>query len=171
MLIDRPLNPQQSSNHTLWSCFIIDRLLFSGRLQPATLFFHLLHTFWPSSEEDFVFSQLPGEPILTDSGQGLLDNMRGNMANYYNTLVRGFDIWSRILRFIVTGGRRLPGMHLPVNHPWVSTSLWKLLYEELRIWRERQEKRMLYPEASIESHAALGQAEPFAYLNLIYYTR
>ncbi|KAH7346090.1 fungal-specific transcription factor domain-containing protein [Pyrenochaeta sp. MPI-SDFR-AT-0127] len=160
----------QSSNRTLWSCFIIDRLVFSGRPQPVTLSYHSLHTFWPSSDEDFVFSQLPCEPVLADSGQGLLENMRGNMAYYYNTLVRGFDIWSRILRFIVSGGRRLPGMHLPANHPWISTSPWKLLYDELQTWRERQEKRMLYPEASIESHAALGQAEPFAYLNLIYYT-
>jgi hypothetical protein len=30
---------------------------------------------------------------------------------------------------------------------------------------------MLFPKVSVESHAALEQAEPFAYVNLVYYIR
>lgn len=30
---------------------------------------------------------------------------------------------------------------------------------------------MLFPESSVASHAALQQAEPFAYLNLVFYVR
>jgi hypothetical protein len=161
----------QMYNRTSWSCFIMDRLILSGIPQPATLSHTSLNTFWPSSEEDFIFGQPPNGPNRIESGQNILEHMRGDMANYYSTLVRGFDIWMRILKWVISGGRRLPGMNLPENHPWTSTSPWALLYGELQTWRELQEKRMLYPDASIASHAALGQAEPFAYLNLIYFVR
>jgi hypothetical protein len=165
-------NPDwQIYNRTLWSCFIIDRLIISGVPQPTTLSYEKLDTYWPSSEEDFIF----GAPVTSlypaRAGDNLLSHMSGDMAHYFNTLVRGFDIWARILGWITSGGRRLPGMDLPTNHPWAAKSPWKLLYEELKTWRIRQESRSQYPEASVRSHAALGQAEPFGYLNLIYYVR
>jgi hypothetical protein len=97
--------------------------------------------------------------------------MPGNMANSYNVLVRGFDIWARILQWVISGGRFLPDMSLPANCPWNPTSPWALLYQELQAWRSLLEERMLFPKVSVESHAALEQAEPFAYVNLVYYIR
>ncbi|KAI1665824.1 Fungal specific transcription factor [Pyrenophora tritici-repentis] len=137
--------------------------------QPHSLSCDSLRTFWPSSEEDFVFGRSQVTLRYATAGQRFLDGMPGNMANFYNVLVRGFDIWARILQWVISGGRFLPDMSLPVNCPWNPTSPWSLLYQELRTWRRLLEERMLFPEASVESHAALEQAEPFAYLNLVYY--
>jgi hypothetical protein len=161
----------QTYNRTLWSCFIMDRLIISGVPQPTTLSCDKLHTCWPSSEEDFVFGATPTGLYPARAGDDLLKQMPGDMAHYFNMLARGFDIWARILGWITSGGRRLPGMDLPINYPWAATSPWKLLYEELQTWRVLQESRSRYPEASVRGHAALGQAEPFGYLNLIYYIR
>ncbi|KAK7220057.1 hypothetical protein V2G26_008060 [Clonostachys chloroleuca] len=156
-------------NRTLWACFIMDRLVHCGKTQPFALSAYSMDTHWPTSEDDFAFGESSGHAALTNEERGPLENMEGDMNHYYGILVRGFDIWARILSWVVSGGRRLPGMSLPENHPWVAGSRWKLLYDELMAWRDRQEKRLRYPEASVEGHSALGTAERFAYLNLIYY--
>ncbi|CAI6088612.1 unnamed protein product [Clonostachys chloroleuca] len=156
-------------NRTLWACFIMDRLVHCGKTQPFALSAYSMDTHWPTSEDDFAFGESSGHAALTNEERGPLENMEGDMNHYYGILVRGFDIWARILSWVVSGGRRLPGMSLPENHPWVAGSRWKLLYDELMAWRDRQEKRLRYPEASVEGNSALGTAERFAYLNLIYY--
>jgi hypothetical protein len=158
-------------NRTLWSCFMIDRLILSGVAQPPSLSCDSLRTFWPSSEEDFIFGRSRVALDHAKSGGSVLDGMPGNMANFYNILVRGFDIWARILQWIISGGRFLPGMSLAENWPWSLTSPWASLYQELQTWRSLLEERMLFPESSVASYAALEQAEPFAYLNLVYYVR
>lgn len=108
---------------------------------------------------------------LANSGDYLLHDMPGEMSYCYDVLVRGFDIWSRILDWIIRGGRRLPDMNSPTNCPWVPGSPWFKYHEEIRAWRNLQSRRLWYPETSIASHAALGQAEQFAYVNLVYYVR
>lgn len=85
-------------NRTLWSCFMVDRLILSGVAQPHSLSCDSLRTFWPSSEEDFVFGRPQVALYQVKSGRNILDNMPGDMANFYNILVRGFDIWARILQ-------------------------------------------------------------------------
>lgn len=94
-----------------------------------------------------------------------------NIDHYFGLLVRGFDIWARVLQFVVNGGRRQPGLCRPENHPWVAGSPWRLPYDELQAWRNSTDKRLRYPETAVAGHAALGNgnAEQFAYVNLIYY--
>ncbi|KAF7562063.1 hypothetical protein G7046_g2074 [Stylonectria norvegica] len=139
-------------NRTLWSCFIVDRVVYCGKPQPFMLTSATLYTHWPISEEDFAFGEPSTRPHGTDGDQ-----------------VRGFDIWARILKWVVSGGRRLPGMSLPANHPWADGSPWCNLYRELQAWRGQQDKRLHYAEGHAKKHAALGQAEAFGFLNLIYY--
>ncbi|KAH8901122.1 hypothetical protein GQ53DRAFT_614883, partial [Thozetella sp. PMI_491] len=160
---------RQSHNRTLWSCFVLDRLVFCGRAQPFALSISSLHTHWPIGEQDFAFSQVSHALHDTGEEQGPLEYMEGDMDHYYGVLVRGFDIWARILKFIVSGGRRQHGLCLPENHPWVEGSPWGLLYRELQSWRECKDTRLRYPDVTVEGHAALGQAEEFGYINLVYY--
>lgn len=65
----KPKSPAklQSYNRTLWSCFVMDWLYFSGIPQPVTLSCDSLHTFWLSSEVDFLFGHSPSKPILVES--------------------------------------------------------------------------------------------------------
>jgi hypothetical protein len=147
----------------------MDRMIYCGKTQPFTLSISSLDTHWPVAEDDFAFGEGGNRVHAREDGNGLLDCMDRDMKNYYSILTRGFDIWARILVWVVSGGRRIPGMCLPENHPWVAGSVWRLLYDDLQEWRNRQDKRLHFPITSVESHAALGQAEPFVYLNLIYY--
>jgi hypothetical protein len=158
-------------NRTLWSCFIMDRLVLCGKPQPVTLSLQSMQTHWPAGEEDFAFGHSSNRSKCMDEEQEPFELMQGDMDNYYSVLVRGFDIWSRIHSWVMNGGRRQPSMCLTENHPWVQGSPWWLLHHELEEWRRRQGGRMRYPDASAEGHAALGKAEQFAFINLIYYIR
>ncbi|KAK7420230.1 hypothetical protein QQX98_002885 [Neonectria punicea] len=147
----------------------MDRLVFCGKPQPFMRSVAGLYAHWPVSEEDFAFGQPSGQRRRTDEEQGLLDHMKGDSNDYYGILVRGFEIWAGILKWVVGGVRRLPGMSLPKIHPWVEGSPWRLLYDELQAWTRLQDRRLHYVEGSPSNHAALGQAGAFYYLNLISY--
>ncbi|KAJ4331515.1 hypothetical protein N0V87_009096 [Didymella glomerata] len=95
--------------------------------------------------------------------------MTGDILHCYDAVVRGLDIWARILKWITSGGRRLPNLNKPENHPWVPGSPWKAFHEEIQAWRELQERGLWFPDTSVASHAAFGQAEQFAYVNLVYH--
>ena len=161
----------QIFNRTLWSCYLMDRTIVSGIPQPNMLTCEALRTPWPSSCGDFAFGTVGANLKSARSGDLLLRDTAGDMLHCYDAIVRGFDIWARILNWIISGGRRLLDMSTPGNYPWVSGSPWNALHEELRAWRNLQERRLWFPETSVASHAALSQAEKFAYVNLVYYVR
>ncbi|CAK7225684.1 hypothetical protein SEUCBS140593_005987 [Sporothrix eucalyptigena] len=156
---------QEERNRTFWGCFVMDRMVFCGQPQPWVLSMYASNVKWPAGEQDYVFG--PSTPTATtDDSPGGSD-----IDHYYGLLVRGFDIWARVLQFVVNGGRRQPGLCRPENHPWVTGSPWRLPYEELQLWRAHMDPRLRYPETAVAGHAALGNgnAEQFAYVNLIYY--
>lgn len=161
----------QMFNRTLWSCYIMDRMIVAGVLQRNMLTCEALHTPWPSSSEEFAFSTVGENTKIARSGDQLLHDMAGGMLHCYDAIVRGLDIWSRILDWIISGGRRLPGMNTPGNCPWVPGSHWNAFYEEIQAWRNLQDRRLWFPETSVSGHDVLGQAEQFAYVNLVYYVR
>lgn len=93
------------------------------------------------------------------------------MNHAYGIIIRGFDIWTMVYQWIVTGGRRKSEMLLRHNAPWAEASLWRRLRKELQEWRDAQDPRLRYPDAAVGTHASLGKGETFAYINLIYYIR
>ena len=160
-------------SRSIWSCYVLDRLIFCGRSVPFDLAAYGLQRLqidWPIGEQDFAFAQQSSDHRhANDEREHLLEGMKGDIDHYYDVLVRGFDIWARTLNWVLAGGRRLPGMSDPENCPWLKTSAWGMMYDEISKWREAQDVRLRYPETGVEGHAVLGQAEAFAYVNLIYY--
>jgi len=149
----------------------MDRMMVSGIPQPNMLTCEALHTPWPSSGEDFAFGTVRASILPARSGDKLLRDMTGDMSHCYDAVVRGFDIWARILNWIITGGRRLPDMSTPDNSPRVSESPWNVFYEEIQAWQNLQDRRLWFPGTSVASHTALGQAEQFIFVNLVYHVR
>jgi hypothetical protein len=161
----------QIFNRTLWSCYIMDRMIVSRVSQPNMLTCEALHTPWPSSSANFAFGTVGANMESARSSGQLLRNMTGDILHCYDTVVRGLDIWARILKWVTSGGRRLPNLNKSENHPWVPGSPWKTFHEEIQAWRKLQERRLWFPDTSVASHAAFGQAEQFAYVNLVYHLR
>ncbi|CAK7236586.1 hypothetical protein SCUCBS95973_009657 [Sporothrix curviconia] len=161
---------QEERSRTFWGCFVMDRMVFCGQPQPWVLSMYVSNVRWPASEQDYVFGPATVTASTTDDTCSGVASGAG-VDHYYGLLVRSFDIWARVLQFVVNGGRRQPGLCRPENHPWVAGSPWRLPYDELQLWRARMDPRLHYPETAVAGHAALGNgnAEQFAYVNLVYY--
>ena len=159
---------QEVFNRTFWSCFIMDRLVLCGKSQPFTLPLRQMSIHLPIGDQDFAFGQ-SSSPRIEISG--IHEGLHNNIDYSYSILVRGFDIWARILKWVLNGGRRQPGMTVLANCPWTPSSPWRDLYDELDRWRQMQHQRLKFPEVPIAGHVSLGHGEQFAFINLIYYIR
>jgi hypothetical protein len=160
-------------NRTFWSCFILDRMIFCGVSQPMVLPLASMNIPFPIGEQDFAFGR-SSAPRYTqqDLVEGRMPYEIYNTVDYYyHVLVRGFDIWARVLKFIVEGGRRGPRMSVPQNCPWAASSPWNIIFRDLKAWRQCQSERLRYQESFIVAQVSLGRGEAAAYVNLIYYLR
>ncbi|CZT42817.1 uncharacterized protein RSE6_02768 [Rhynchosporium secalis] len=150
-------------NRTFWACFVMDRFIFCGRSQPLALPLDTMTIQLPIGEEDFAFGGVShaGKP-MESTGPFTVDE-------YYTVLVEGFEIWSKVLDLIISGGRRTPGMSQPENCPWVTGSPWKKLLDSVEEWRSQHSDRLRFPASGVAVHVSLGHGEKFAYVNLLYY--
>lgn len=159
---------QEIYNRTYWSCFIMDRLVFCGKSQPFTVPLEQMRIHLPIGDQDFAFGQISTPRIYIAE---IREGDHTGIDHSYSILVRGFDIWARILKWVINGGRRQPGMTLLANCPWTTGSPWKTLFDQLSLWRRTQQPRMKYPGVKTSGHVSLNHGEQFAYINLIYYVR
>ncbi|KAF2812532.1 uncharacterized protein BDZ99DRAFT_518363 [Mytilinidion resinicola] len=165
------LRPSESENRTLWTCFVIDKLLSCGRQRPAMMHIDDISTHLPIAEREFAFDvespqhvtfrELLDDPILSRS--------HGTIEYQYSIIVRGINIWAKIHSYIVNGGRRQQGQMDLDQYPWVPGSFWYNLEKELFRWRDEQEDRLKYPRAPVGAHAHFRHGEIFAYINLLYF--
>jgi hypothetical protein len=159
---------QEIYNRTFWSCFIMDRLVFCGKSQPFTLPLDQMRVHLPVGDQDFAFGQSSAPRVYVHDNY---DDIYNSIDYSYSILVRGFDIWARILKWVINGGRRQPGMTKSANCPWTPGSPWRNLFEDLNHWRQMQLPRMKYPDVRAAGHVSLHQGEQFTFINLIYYVR
>ena len=158
-------------NRTYWSCFVLDRMIFSGVSQPLALPLATMKIPLPLGEQDFAFghSSIPRRTQKDLVNGNMPSEIYGSVDCYYNVLVRGFEIWARVLQFNIEGGRRMPRMSASENCPWATTSPWNKLFRDAKQWHRCQGERLQYGENSISAQVSLGRGEAAAYVNLIYY--
>lgn len=179
-LIGSITNPEKTTklqqaihNRTFWSCFVLDRLVFCGKPQPPALPLASIDTHWPSLDTDFAFgtSGVKSYPGLSldESPIFIVEDIEG----YFALLVQGIDIWSDILKWVVSGGRRHPDVVISKEMPWLTRSNWRTNYQRLQLWRQKHGSRIRFPDVGVDGHVSLrgGNAEAFAYINLIYHVR
>lgn len=160
-------------NRTFWSCFVLDRLVFCGKPQPPALPLASIDTYWPSLDTDFAFGtsgikSFPGTSV-DESPRFIVEDIDG----YFALLVQGIDIWSNILKWVVSGGRRHPDVVMSKEMPWLTRSIWRAHYQRLQLWRQKHGNRIRFPDVGVDGHVSLrrGNGEAFAFINLIYYVR
>ncbi|KAJ5032262.1 uncharacterized protein L3040_008870 [Drepanopeziza brunnea f. sp. 'multigermtubi'] len=156
-------------NRTFWACFVMDRLIVCGKSQPLALPLEKMAIDMPIGDQDFAFGGSSRIGRTLAAGVPVSPSGIYTMNEYYWILIKGFDIWSKILDLIISGGRRLPDMSKPENCPWVRGSPWRVLYDSLEEWRGQQSERLRYSETGIAVHVSLGCGEKFAFVNLLYY--
>ena len=153
---------------TYWACFIMDCTINSGTYNPRMLpmpEMQKLKVPRPPNFVDFAFgSEAPTSMQIEASSQ--LD-----LAQSFEIMVTGFDIYSQAMAFVFNNGRCAPNMCAPENCPWVPGSIWSRCRNRLEEWRNNQHHRLHYPKQSVTVHMTLGHGESFVYLNLLYYLR
>lgn len=160
-------------NRTFWSCYVLDRLVFCGKPQPPALPLASIDTHWPSLDTDFAFGT---SGIKTFPGRAFEDSPRfivEDIDGYFALLVQGIDIWSDILKWVVSGGRRHSHVVTSKEMPWSARSSWRTNYQRLQLWRQKHGNRIRFPDVRVDGHVSLrrGNGEAFAYINLIYHVR
>lgn len=159
---------------TYWACFIMDCTINSGTYNPRMLpmpEMQKLKVPRPPNFFDFAFGS---------DGASLSQNLTANhsdpsgnldLAQSFETIALGFDIYAQAMAFVFNNGRCAPGMCAPENCPWVPGSLWSNCRNRLEEWRRSQHHRLHYPRHSVAVHMTLGHGESFIYLNMLYYLR
>ncbi|KAH7363825.1 putative fungal-specific transcription factor [Rhexocercosporidium sp. MPI-PUGE-AT-0058] len=160
---DQPEIDGEIYNRTFWACFVMDRFIFCGKSQPRALPLERMPIQVPIGEEDFAFG------VSGHAGRSISTSDPFTNNEYSAVLVGGFEIWSKVLDLIISGGRRKPNMSRPENCPWVKGSPWKTLIDGVEDWRSQQSDRLKFPSTSVAVHVSLGYGEKFAYVNLLYY--
>lgn len=162
---------KETQNRTFWACFVMDRLIFCGKSQTLLLPMDRMTCHLPVGDLDFAFGNTSNirytNMDITRNSVGL--ELHNTIDYQYSVLVRGFDICAKVLEWVISGGRRQPGMSEPENCPWMSTSPWNSIYGNLEKWRSMQCLRLHYPLSPVAIHVSVGNGEPFAYINLLYY--
>jgi hypothetical protein len=102
------LPPRRSRIGHTGAVFFLDRITFCGVSQPLALPLARMKMAFPVGERDFAFGR-SSVPRYTQQHlrKGALPlDIHGTVDYYYSVLVRGFDIWARILEFIIEHGRQ-----------------------------------------------------------------
>ncbi|KAJ5646849.1 Transcription factorfungi [Penicillium lividum] len=164
---------RESIHRTIWACFVIDCMLGCGRHRPRSFEAEKIEIPLPMNEEDYIFgSDASVDPIYLTSDSGSFQPAQKLGIEYCLSLtVQGFDIWSRLSRWICAGGRR---SKLPTssNLPWNETSFWNQTMRALENWRATLSPRLIYSSSGLnmQAHISRTQGESFAIINLLYYT-
>jgi hypothetical protein len=158
-------------SRTYWSCFVLDKIIFHGASQQPALPLSSIEIPFPLGEQDFAFGTPSSMSRNLHQERSRVDSDRSvsTVDDYYGVLIRGFDIWSRIMELMTNGGRRNPKMLNPESSPWLTTSPWNVLYRDVKAWRRSQEDHLKYSDHFIAAQVSLGHGESTAYVNLIYY--
>jgi len=147
-------------SRTYWACFIMDCTINSGTYNPRML---------PMSEMQKL--KVPRPLNYTDFSFGTSLGDTSGLAEGFESIALGFDIYAQAMSFVFNNGRCAPGMCAPENCPWVPGSPWNQCRTRLEEWRKGQHERLWYPEQSVVVHMTLGHGESFIYLNMLYYLR
>ncbi|WXC40430.1 hypothetical protein SNK03_000259 [Fusarium graminearum] len=152
-------------SRTYWACFIMDCTINSGTYNPRMLpmsEMHKLKVPRPLNYTDFAFG-FDATSLNYSAGD------LSGLAQGFESIALGFDIYAQAMSFVFNNGRCAPGMCAAENCPWVPSSSWYQCRSRLEEWRKSQHERLWYPQHSVVVHMTLGHGESFIYLNMLYY--
>ncbi|KAL2850449.1 hypothetical protein BJX68DRAFT_266658 [Aspergillus pseudodeflectus] len=133
----------------------LEREIYNRSQQPLCLPIEEMVTHWPIAEADYAFAQGHIQRYMVPSRYLMTIDCS------YAILVHGFEIWAKIYRWIISGGRRRKDMQLNKNLPWETSSLWATMRGELQEWRDSQDPKLWYPANKVGIYEFLGKGEVF----------
>lgn len=160
---------QETRDRTVWSCYIMDRLLSCGKNRPTIFDSAEMLVPLPMSEADYAFGEAKEQRrnMTSMTSDIEADATVRTTEHYFTLIIQGVDIWATLSKWASDGGRRQ--FHGPNDCPWKPTSAWNKINRDLELWRDQQDERVKYSQARLTAHIHRGQSEAFALINLLYY--
>ncbi|TAQ85711.1 hypothetical protein B7494_g5982 [Chlorociboria aeruginascens] len=153
---------------TMWSCFIMDRMLSAGKFRPTMIQIEKLRLRLPCSENQFLFSEEVQTGFLDpqwlraqlpEASQSSSVHGEGVLSKY----IRLVEIWGRFSEWSYAGGRRTE--KLP---PWDPSTEFYKLGQELQTFQDDLPPTLAFSAANLAAHIALHNATTYVSLHALY---
>ncbi|KAK0112723.1 hypothetical protein ONS95_014459 [Cadophora gregata] len=151
---------------TVWSCFIMDRMLAAGKYRPTMMSVNKLRVQLPCSDDQFLF--------VRNVKTGFLDSdwLDSDSSEYDSTVnddgvlsrfIRLVDIFGRLSEYSYAGGRRAEK-----RPPWDESTQFFQLRQQLKDFNDALPSNLTYTEANLSAHIEKRNATTYASLHTLY---
>lgn len=158
---------------TLWSCFIMDRMLTGGKRRRSIINVEDLCVQLPCSEEAFSFGERVLTGILTDGREPVepMNNERWRERSHgcvnddgvLSRFIKMIEIWGRFCRWSCTGGRR--NEKYP---PWDSKTQFFKLRRELDEFVNALPNKLAFSRNNLSAHISSRTSTTYIRLHTLY---
>lgn len=151
---------KEVKRRTLWSCFIMDRMLSAGKYRSTMISVKQLKVQLPCSDDDFLFvrdatTEFLDKPVRADK----IVNDDRVLARY----VRLVELFGRLSEWSCAGGRRTE-----ILPPWDSSTQFFKLRQELENFRDTLPSNLIFTTANLSAYIEKGNATTYASMHTLY---
>lgn len=152
---------------TLWSCYILDRMLSAGKARPNMLSSDRLRVFLPCPDQSFSFGMV-SPPSFLDTNwlehgkkhSSPVGNDDGALSRY----IRLLNIFGKLSEWSYAGGRRTEG----TTPPWKEKSTFYKLSKELEQWHEALPSNLTFTVSNLTGHIEYHNATVYVSMHTLY---
>ncbi|KAE8451704.1 hypothetical protein EG329_003161 [Mollisiaceae sp. DMI_Dod_QoI] len=152
---------------TLWSCFIMDRMLGAGKERPTMITVDMLRVQLPCSDDQFLFVHNVKTGFLNSywlDGTAVDNELTSvNDDGVLSRYIRLVDIFGRLSEWSYAGGRRTET--LP---PWDPSTNFFKLRRQLDEFHEALPSSLTFTEANLSAHLEKRNATTYASMHTLY---
>lgn len=152
---------------TLWSCFIMDRMLGAGKERPTMINVDLLRVQLPCSDDQFLFVHDVKTGFLNShwlDGTAVQHELTSvNDDGVLSRYIRLVDIFGRLSEWSYAGGRRTET--LP---PWDPSTNFFKLRRQLDEFHEALPSSLTFTEANLSAHIEKRNATTYSSMHTLY---
>jgi hypothetical protein len=151
---------------TLWSCFIMDRMLAAGKYRPTMMSVNNLRVQLPCSDDQFLFVHKVQTGFLNS------DWLKPRLVQKYSSVnedgvlsryIRLVEIFGRLSEWSYAGGRRTE-----THPPWDPSTEFFRLRQELQNFHDALPSNLTFTEANLSAHIEKRNATTYASLHTLY---
>jgi len=144
---------------TLWSCFIMDRMLSAGKYRQIMISVNQLKVLLPCSDDQFLFVHDVRTSFLDKLAQPNENVDDGDLGFY----IRLNEIFGRLSQWSCAGGRRIETMP-----PWNNDSQFFQLRQELDNFYQSLPPNLTFTEANLSAHIEMRKAAIYSSIHALY---
>ncbi|KAH8596012.1 fungal-specific transcription factor domain-containing protein [Bisporella sp. PMI_857] len=150
---------------TLWSCFVMDRLLSAGKYRPNMIAVDRLRVHLPCLDDQFLFGEINIDPSYLHASWLESDTARRSASDngVLSTYIRLVEIFGRFSEWSYAGGRRTE-----TRPPWDSSTQFFKLRKELEEFYRVLPSHLTFTEANLSAHIEKRSATAYTSMHTLY---